>query len=462
MNKDWNYRITIYTPKETVTFGMPFTCKGTVTKGLVSSNNKATLQIYGLAPETRNRIYQAPFTPYEEQNFVKIEAGYSEDGSMAQIFFGRAMQIYSQKSGGAVDVITHIEAMCLDLLDSQTSTTIAAGTSFKDAIKLLTQDFNSSELGALGDLNGTFLTDTTFEGNTLEQINKIADGGAFLDDGQVNVLLNNEALKPQVSVVSGDNNLLGTPVRKGMQADINFIMFPEIQLGQLLDIQSTTWSNFNGQYKVIGFTHDFLFSKSVGGSRTTKATLVIGDLAPQSQQNISGNTSGKSYFSTVKKEEVQPVGNETPASAIDVLRYLKNNNGAIKNTKITSDITWANMIGNDNKPQDRLSEIDIGILTNCYVTAQKLQTFCKTYFPGRRISINSGWRSTANNSNCGGKPNSQHLYGKAIDFVVNGVSTQLVGQTVKKYWSGGWQYTDPNLQFVHVDIRNMKTLVNDV
>ena len=457
--RKWHYRVTIFWGDETVAI-TNLTCKGTVSKGLVSSNNMANLEIYNLAPDTRSKIYQAPYEELPKRKLVRIEAGYNEDGSLNQIFFGQALQIYSQRTGGSTDVVTKIEAMCLDLF-SQSSVTINKGASFKDTIKTLVNDLPNTVLGALGNVTGEFKTPTVFEGNTLEQINKIAGGGAFLDDGKLNVCLLTEVLDVPVPVFTNDNFLLETPVRKGMNLDVRAIMYPEILLGQLLEIQSGVWPDFNGQYKVIGFTHNFIFSETTAGQKTTTINLYICSGLPNSGQNISGNT-GETNVCKVKNEEVQPVGNMTPASAIDVLRYIKNNNGAIPNTKITSQISWKELLGNDNQPQERLAEINIGILTNCYVTAQRIQTFCKKYFPGRAINISSGWRSTANNKRCGGVANSQHLYGKAIDFTVSGVSVAELGQKIKAFWDGGYQYTDPKHRFVHADIRNIKSVINDV
>lgn len=456
--KTWKYRVTIYTHQETVIITNPLTCKGTVTKGLSSGNNSANLQIYNLAPDTRTKIYQAPYTPIEKRNLVKIEVGYSEDNSLTQIFFGAVLQAYSQRSGGSTDVITNIEAMCLDLF-SQSSHTFKAGTSYKDAIKTLANDLPTSSLYALGGVEGTFLTDTTFDGNTLEQINKIAGGGASLDDGLLNVCLLNEALSVPVPIISDSSILLETPVRKDMNVNVKMLMYPELILGQLLQIESGVWADFNGQYKVISFTHDFLISESAAGTRTTTANLLIGVLLPSSDISTTGGKPDNG-FKEVKREKVQPIGYMTPASAIDVYRYLQNNNGAIPNTKINSMISWKDMLGHDNSPADRKKEVTVAVLTNCYNTAQNIKRVVNKYFPGKSITVTSGWRSVANNASCGGKSNSQHLYGKAIDFIVNGVSIAKTGNIISQVWDGGYSYFTN--EFVHADLRNVKSIINDV
>ena len=84
------------------------------------------------------------------------------------------------------------------------------------------------------------------------------------------------------------------------------------------------------------------------------------------------------------------------------------------------------------------------------------------YYPGRKINVNSGWRSVANNASCGGAAKSQHLLGKAIDFTISGVSVQSLGALISQVWNGGYQYKDPQNRFVHTDIRSYKLIANDV
>lgn len=51
---------------------------------------------------------------------------------------------------------------------------------------------------------------------------------------------------------------------------------------------------------------------------------------------------------------------------------------------------------------------------------------------GKPIIITSGFRSGKVNELVGGVDNSQHLYGQAVDFVVNGMTPEQVVEFVKK------------------------------
>lgn len=68
---------------------------------------------------------------------------------------------------------------------------------------------------------------------------------------------------------------------------------------------------------------------------------------------------------------------------------------------------------------------------------------------GKAIIINSGYRSPAHNKRVGGATNSQHLYGRAADIVVRGVSPSRVYAEADKLFNGVGRYNT----FTHVDTR---------
>lgn len=77
---------------------------------------------------------------------------------------------------------------------------------------------------------------------------------------------------------------------------------------------------------------------------------------------------------------------------------------------------------------------------------------------GKAVVINSAYRTASHNTKVGGTKYSQHLYGKAADIKISGVSVDaladyaesLLGET-----GGVGRY--PNKGFVHVDVRAVKS-----
>lgn len=70
----------------------------------------------------------------------------------------------------------------------------------------------------------------------------------------------------------------------------------------------------------------------------------------------------------------------------------------------------------------------------------------------RKMIITSGYRSISYNKKVGGATNSQHLYGKAADVIVQGVSKYKLQRMAREV---GFTYTKiyANMPHIHMDIR---------
>ena len=78
---------------------------------------------------------------------------------------------------------------------------------------------------------------------------------------------------------------------------------------------------------------------------------------------------------------------------------------------------------------------------------------------GKAVTINSGFRTAARNKAVGGAKYSQHLYGKAADIRISGVSPKKVAayvETLMPNTGGIGIYSN----FTHVDVRETKSRWN--
>lgn len=79
----------------------------------------------------------------------------------------------------------------------------------------------------------------------------------------------------------------------------------------------------------------------------------------------------------------------------------------------------------------------------------------RTHF-GKAVTITSAYRTPTHNKACGGTSYSQHLYGKAADIKLNGVSPKTVAAYAEKLLpnKGGIGIYDT---FTHIDVRDIKS-----
>lgn len=431
------YRVTIFTQNETITITNPLTCHITVNRGVLSDSQRCTIQITNLSPDTRRKIFKDAFADTlnpERWNYVHVEAGYNEQ--YALIFKGRVLQAYSTRSGGSVDVVTEIQAMYLDAIDSMCGYTFKAGTSKRDAFQIIAASIPNVVIGNVGDLSGTFQTDTTFDGNALDCLNSLTGGAAHVDNGVLNCILNNEVIDVPVPKIGDDTGLLETPMRRDANLEVKMLFQPDLIVNQLLEIQSSLQPDFNGQFKVVGFTHDLNFGEANAGTRITTANLYIGPLLPNATIT---NTDGeiKNNFNKVKGFEITPVDAKTVGKWIAPVRG-----------PITSNFGYR--IPPNKKASSGHEGIDIGVGLNTPVVAPQdgVVTASKVYGNyGNFIEIYHG---IINGKNVTSRYGHLNVRGVVVgDAVKQGMKFALSGNTGNS--------TGPHL---HFEIRENGTPVN--
>lgn len=438
-------------PKQ-ITITYPLTCEFDINRNTFAQSNRATFRIYNLALSTRNQIYQDIYNIYR-YCFVDFYAGYGDN--MPLIFTGKVLTAMSEREN--TDMITTIEALDNDIIQSYSSHTFAAGTPKKEVLNTLVGDFSNVQLGATGTLEGNLSNNLIFDDLTFECINKLTGGHSFIDLNQLNTLQNNEVLGDYgIYKLTSKSGLLGTPRRQQAQLEVDCIFAPEIRVGQLVDIESVTSPDqYNGQYKCIGIHHSGIISGAVCGEAKTTLNLFVGAFLPNSNFVWSGVTSQP--VSEVKNDEVKPLNNKELNTIQDVYKYLLKNKKP-PNKKITSGIKWTDVLLNYTA-QGSTPSIDV--LSNLYAVSQQLQSFVDKFYPNAKIQISSGWRSQTYNAKIpGAARDSQHINGKALDFKLSGQANYYVYNYLKKYWNGWSKLYDWG---IHVDIRytTVRGIAND-
>ncbi len=131
-------------------------------------------------------------------------------------------------------------------------------------------------------------------------------------------------------------------MRRGVNLDVQMLFEPSLIIAQLLEIKSAVSPNFNGQYKVIGFNHNCLISKTQAGNRITTANLWIGPLLPGADINLTNNQT-QGGFNKVKGSEISTVLINQPSAVREVYQYIQRT-GRAPHTKITNNIYWDEVV----------------------------------------------------------------------------------------------------------------------
>lgn len=428
----------------------PISIHFNVSKSLYQTDSAvSTITLYNIDPSIRECIYQDRLLfDWSKSKTFTLEAGYGD--TLTLVSAGRIQQCHSELRG--TDMVTVIEVMDPDILNQYTSVTFEAGTTFKEAYKYLVSQFPNLQPGECGTLEGTFKSPTIFEGNSFFIINQLTGKHTFIDNGKINTLQDNETLQESGAyLITSETGLLGTPKRYDAILEVSMLFEPKLKLGQLVEIQSDTQSRFNGQYRINGITHDCTISSAECGTRTTTIQLIYLDWIADSNSNLTGSTQ-KVGAATVIDNNVQPLNTIVLANARATYEFVQKNNGRIPNTWIIQGvISWKDMLKHNNKADEIKTDLTLEKAANCEAVANRLYSFVNKYFPGKKITINSGFRTVANNRREGGVANSQHLYGRAIDFKLSGVTAKNLANVAKNSKMFSWvgEYST----WVHVDVR---------
>ena len=431
------WSLTVTDGENTHTVGYPLTIEFNIERNTFASANTATFNIYNLSPSTRSAkgglFFQDRFNT-SLNKILTFKAGYN--GKLTTCFKGRIQEAYSRRQG--TEVITSIQCLDLGIPTDYINVTFEAGTTKKEAYKNIIQNLGYLEEGAIGTLEGEYKTPVTFEGKPLDVLNQITGGNTFIDNGVINTLMPNECLDEGVPILKAETGLINTPQRRDAQIIAEGIFNPNAIVGQLIEVQSTTASEFSGTFQLCGISHSGTISGAVAGTRITRYNFLVGAMLPNGSYTLTGTTE-KQQFTKVKKEEKQVVNSPAGADVYSVYNYIRSHNGQPPNSKVGhTNFTWKQLLlpaGTGNTTAQIMAQINASILQNCKVIAEKLYDYTQANFPGAKVNIVSNWRSKENNASlANASKESAHLRGEAIDFNISGIATQKAFITFNRTW----------------------------
>lgn len=264
-----NYTIIIFNEDGSqLTIEPPFTLELDLTRKTLGSCNICQLRIYNLAKATRDLIR---FNAYNQTNFKQIivQAGYGTK-NLPTIFSGNIQRAWSVREG--VNYITQIE--CYDggfaSVNANVEISFPAGTPIQIVINTLMQNIPHVTVGAVGAFQGILSRGNTFSGNPIQLLFELTGGAFFIDNGKAYALKTPEYIADiPVLHVDSSTGLLNTPVVEETTARFEMIFEPSMFLGSLALVNSETFPQLNGLYKINGVKHKGIISEVVSGDLIT-------------------------------------------------------------------------------------------------------------------------------------------------------------------------------------------------
>lgn len=259
-----------------VEIAMPFSCEFDLMRSINGSANTATFTVYNLAPETRKLLYKDPFN--KKKLAIQFFAGYEgyETTALPMIFNGFVKQAGSIRQG--TEFKTEIVAYDggLAMTEGQAQVSVSAGQKVGDLLKNLMAglpNIGGSTIGAGYD-DVTKRGQVIF-GNPVDYLRMATRNRFFIDKNHAYVLADNEILQGDIGKIDATTGLIGTPKKNAQVLEIELIFEPRINLCQAVELESITFPEANGTFKVIEISHRGLISPQVAGSVVTSLKLLI-------------------------------------------------------------------------------------------------------------------------------------------------------------------------------------------
>jgi hypothetical protein len=259
-----------------------------VKRDIMASAQTGTFRIRNINKSTRNVIFKDWFDQGRWPS-VKIQAGYVGT-PLSTIFNGIGQTIYSYREEGGTDFITEIEGhdYSLVMANSFSQWTIGSQANPVTQKQVISRLVNDLQLTAqkynqtlgIGTINGFSAnrysyTANDFTWNILQQeTNRLA----YIDNGKIYAVPNNFVFQGDVTLISSQTGLLGTPRQQQTYLIVEMLFEPGLIPGQqvYLDTEDSNFTSVKqGTYKVTAVQHSGIISSALNGKCKTIATLQL-------------------------------------------------------------------------------------------------------------------------------------------------------------------------------------------
>jgi len=213
-------------------------------KSIRGGLNKISLQIYNL--EERKRL--ALVKDAEQQKRIPFQLSVGYQNSLELLFSGDVHTGANARQGA--DIITSIEGLDggFDYLNSFTSATVEGG---QRAIQTVLGDMPNTSQGKITE-RPPLTRPKVLVGNSARVIESTIgpDETWYIDNGQLNVIKDDEVTGRFIPLVSAETGLISTPTRESRLVTFETLMNPAVKIGQRAQLRSQIAPHLDGIYRI--------------------------------------------------------------------------------------------------------------------------------------------------------------------------------------------------------------------
>lgn len=230
-------------------------------------SSQATIEVYNLNRDDLEFLSTTVKTLAQKQNLIQLYAGY--DGDVELLFSG---QVFEATPKGYPDVVLHIRGLSdmkwqgvnLELQKSDFKVIDLIDRAGKEMGYQVNVDAN---LRANNQLLNKSVKDWSYTGSPMGLLEKAQEmmGGISADpqtvainvsNGQINVWSPSVQNQSQKLVISKESGMIGLPRPTGTGCSVTILMNNGIRPGDLVSVRSERVKILNGDYYVMGITHE--------------------------------------------------------------------------------------------------------------------------------------------------------------------------------------------------------------
>lgn len=259
---------------DTVVIEPPFSVSFDIEKRVFANISQGSLTIFNLGETLRSELFKDLLqVDIDQMRAIVFYAGYETDIELPRIFAGTISRCYSMRQGVDFHTVIEFNSGSDFLANSYVSLSASKGTLIRDLMDQIAQGINPEFKRSIGSFAGELRRGVTYEGSAVKLIQDYSNGNFFIDDNNIVIINDDEALNGIINQIDSDSGLLGSPLREESFLVFDMIFEPRILLAQQISLVSSTVPFFNGIYKVVGFHHTGMISETVCGDAKTQVRV---------------------------------------------------------------------------------------------------------------------------------------------------------------------------------------------